>query len=81
MVIAPLQDCLRDLLGGLVAGALISSVVAYIMGVSIVIGTATVVAFSPGIIAALAALGFVLVVGGLVALGWCYVRCRRQQGG
>lgn len=75
-----LTNCLRNLLLWVLGGAVISSVVAYILGVSIVIGTATVVAFPPGIIAALVALGFVIVAGSLVALGWCYVRCRRQQG-
>ena len=75
-----LWNCVRDLLKWVVPGAVIAGVVAYFLGVNLAIGGVIIAALLPGINAALAALGFVLFVGFVVSLGWCYVRCQRQFG-
>jgi O-antigen/teichoic acid export membrane protein len=74
-----LLRCLRDLIGWVLGGAGISGIVAYLLGVNIVVGTATIVAFPPGIVAALVAIGTVVVLGLLVSIGWCYARCARRS--
>lgn len=73
-----LLNCLRGLIGWVLGGAAISGIVAFLLGVNIVIGTAVVVAFPPGIIAALVAIATVVVLGLLVSIGWCYARCSRR---
>ena len=75
MKIRCMQNCMIGAGMWVLGGSVISAIIAYFMGVNIVIGMLTVV-FAPGVITALVALGFVLVVGSLVALAWCYFRCR-----
>lgn len=68
-----------DLVGWILGGAAVSGIAAYLFGITLVLGTTTIIAFPAGIIAALVAIGTVAVLTSLVSVGWCCNRCSRQQ--
>ena len=68
-----LWRCLRDFLPWFVSGSVISAIVAYFMGITIVI-----VIFPPGIIAALAALVGVFILLYIVGITICVKKCKGQ---
>jgi hypothetical protein len=76
---ACMRNCLISVGLWVLGGAAIAGIVAYFLGISLVVGTAVIVSFPPGIVAALVAIAGVVIIGFLVALGWCYVRCARAR--
>lgn len=74
-----LTNCLRDLFLWILGGSIIGAIVAFFMGISIVVGTATIAVFPPGIIAALVALVGIFILAYLVGLLFCLNRCRRRN--
>jgi hypothetical protein len=73
-----LWNCFFGIVGWIIGAAGVSALVAYFLGITIVIAGVSVVTIGAGLVAGLVAAGFVLVVGSAVALAICYVRCRRR---
>lgn len=74
-----LTDCLIERGLWVLGGAALAGVVAYILGVTGVVGIAVVASFPPGIVAALIAIAGVAVIGFVVAIGWCNNQCQRRR--
>lgn len=74
-----LWNCFFGIVGWIIGAAGVSGLVAFFMGITIVIGGVAVLTIGAGLGAALVAAGFVLVVGSLVALTICYARCSRRR--
>ncbi len=73
-----LWRCLRNFLPWYIGASVISAIVAYFLGINIVIGTAVIISLSPGIIAALVALVGVFILLFIVGLITCLNRCRQR---
>ena len=72
------NQCLTNSLPWWVGASIIGAIVAYLLGITFVIGTLGIV-FSPGIVAALVALASIFILGFLVQIGICSVKCGKAN--